>query len=184
MSEDKINVPRVACGSCPYRRDTPSGVWAAEHYELLREMDSRRVIDLPYPDGKGGTVTLPTNNPNLATFHCHQENATGCPTICRGWLSVERHSIGARLLVATGAIDPEDVPTEDESDIYYSTGTEASEAGLVDIEEPGPEAERLMQRLMHKGAGRHPDDVRAEERIDAVRKQIKIKRHDPPQATS
>lgn len=111
------------------------------------------MIPMEFPNPEGGTIKLDTPNPNMATFHCHQSNATGRPTICRGWLSVERDSIGARLLQSFGRIEPEDVPTEDESDVYYSTGTEACEAGLRDIECPSTEARLLAHRLVNKGAG-------------------------------
>jgi len=147
----KLLVPKRACSSCPYRRDVPSGVWAADHYHVLKELDCRRTIKLPYPT-KDGIVMLDTPNPSPGTFHCHQSNATGKPTVCRGWLSVERNSIGARLL------QMDEMPTEDESDFYYSTGTEACEAGLKGIESPSPEARALVEKLIARGAGKWEDD--------------------------
>lgn len=154
----KLFVPKRACSSCPYRRDVPSGVWAREHYELLRDMDSRRTIKVPMLGPNDETVMVDAPNPNPGTFHCHQSNATGRPTVCRGWLSVERNSIGVRLLASFGGIEYEDIPDEDESATYYSSGTEAAEAGLRDIENPSSEARLLCRKLVGRGAGRWGED--------------------------
>lgn len=135
----KLHVPKRACGSCPYHRDTPSGVWAADHYQLLATYDEQ-----------------PGQTPALATFHCHQENATGRPTVCRGWLSTHRDSVAVRLALCMGKLQPADVPTQPEPD-YYGTGTEASLAGLAEIDAPSPEAQRLMDKLLASGAGVQED---------------------------
>jgi hypothetical protein len=137
---EPLHVPEKACGTCPYRRDTPSGVWSAEEYEKLREYDRE------FP-------------PALAVFWCHQYNATGRPTVCRGWLSTHRDHPAVRLGLALGALNPEDVAgIGEESDTYYGTGTEACEAGLRDIENPSDAARKKVMDLIRRGAGRYEDE--------------------------
>lgn len=75
--------PPSPCSSCPYRRDTPLGIWEREEYEKLPPYDN-------------GDAILPT-------FHCHQENATGIPTACREWVAVHGFdSIAIRLARGAG----------------------------------------------------------------------------------
>ena len=88
----------------------------------------------------------------LASFHCHQENATGVQTACRGWASTARNSIAMRLAVLGGVIDINDVPEDPESD-YYGSGAEACAAGLRDIKDVGEEGQEMISRLLAKGAG-------------------------------
>jgi hypothetical protein len=54
-----MNCAKVPCSSCPYRIDTPPGVWASEEYEKL-----------PQYSPTDGQV------PALGIFLCHQTNAT------------------------------------------------------------------------------------------------------------
>ena len=35
------------CGSCPYRRDAPSGIWSREEYEKLPEYDKPTAYQPP-----------------------------------------------------------------------------------------------------------------------------------------
>lgn len=44
------------CGSCPYRRDVPSGIWSEEEYDKLPQYD------------------LPTGDQPPNVFLCHQQN--------------------------------------------------------------------------------------------------------------
>lgn len=69
------------CGTCPYRRSTPLGVWDKAEYDNLRDQDRREF---------GGS-----------TFGCH----LGDDTYCRGWLADQKKrgvpSIMLRLLLMT-----------------------------------------------------------------------------------
>ena len=132
----KLKVHKKACDTCPYLKSTPPGVWSASEYEKLREFD----LD---PEHGGPIATV---------FHCHQENATGEPTACRGWLSVHKNSIPVRMAQLKGQIDPEDVPLEKEPQ-YYLTGTEACLAGLSGVDRPSIEARLKIARLIDRGAG-------------------------------
>lgn len=69
----KLHVAPRPCNTCPYARSTPPGVWAPEEYAKLSRYDRS-----------------PETNQDLATFHCHQENATGVPTVCRAVPPVPR----------------------------------------------------------------------------------------------
>lgn len=134
---DPLHVAPRACNTCPYRRDTPPGIWSAEEYEKLREFD----CDAP---------------PTLALFLCHQTNATGVETACRGWLSTHGDHAAVRLAVARGTIRAADVPpdTEAERAAHYATGNEAAEAGLAAVEAPSPEAVHAARKLVRRRAGR------------------------------
>lgn len=137
MKVKRLKVMPEGCTTCPYRRDTPPGIWAPEEYERLRDYDAE-IHELANPiDG-------------LKIFHCHQESITNQPTICRGWLSVHGGSSAVGLAVSLGAIEPEDVPPEPEP-LYYATGNEAADAGLAGVDEPTDEAQRAMDRLILRG---------------------------------
>ncbi len=141
----RLHVPTKGCATCPYRRDTPPGIWAPEEYEKLRSYDSE-LDELEDPsDG-------------LKVFHCHQENVTGVPTVCRGWLSVHQESVAVRLACAIGAVTPGDVPLEREGD-YYSSGHEAADAGLAGVDDPSHEARLAQNQLLRKGTFVLRDDA-------------------------
>lgn len=132
---DQLHVPPRACSTCPYRRDTPPGIWSAEEYAKLRGYDEQWGQD-----------------PVIAVFHCHQETATGCPTVCRGWLSTHRECVAVRLACAMGLLCFQDVP-QDVEPLYYGTGNEAADAGLVGVPEPGSAAKAAIHRLVKSGVG-------------------------------
>lgn len=144
----KLHIPKKGCDTCPYRRDTPSGIWSEEEYRKLAKFDEPSI----------GPLGLPDDN-LFSTFHCHQENATGKPTACRGWVWTHGDTVGFRMAMFNGLIDPSDpnMPQEDESHIYYDTGVEACEAGMVDIEEPSFEALLKVDSLVERGAGRRDE---------------------------
>lgn len=133
---EPLHVPDRACNTCPYLKSTPSGVWAPEEYAKLAEYDEK-----------------PGETPVLSTFCCHQQTATGVPTICRGWLSVHRESVAVRVACARGELGITQVPQEPEPE-YYASGTEACEAGMADIEEPSVEARKKVASLERRGVGR------------------------------
>lgn len=134
MSEIKPP-PKRPCGSCPYRRDVPSGVWDASEYEKLPRYD------------------LPTVEQPHGVFLCHQLD--GC--VCAGWAAVSANddTLALRFAVIDGRLDyatiekildyTTDVP-------LFSTGTEAAERGLRDIAAPSGEARRTMAKLERRRA--------------------------------
>lgn len=88
----RLHIPASPCTSCPYRRDTPPGVWHPEEYEKLRGYDDPQT--------------------SYGTFLCHHSTEAGRDAVCRGWLSVHRESIAARLAVSNGTI-PDDARYEE-----------------------------------------------------------------------
>ena len=120
----RYEVQPSPCSSCPYRRDTEPGIWAPKEYRKLRTYAEhpRRLV------------------PNLAAFLCHLAPAAQRPNLlCRGWLSVECHSIAVRILLVREAITPEEVFADVDVPLY-ETGAEACAAGLAGVENPSPAA--------------------------------------------
>lgn len=117
-----LEPPKRPCGSCPYRRDVPSGIWSAEEYDKLPEYD-------------GETWEQPPG-----VFMCHQRDGR----LCGGWLQTHDadHLLALRIArVAPSAYDyASDVPT-------FSSGREAAAHGLRDIDTPGAAARALMRKL-------------------------------------
>jgi hypothetical protein len=118
------------CGSCPYRQDVPSGVWAEEEYKKLPPFDG------------------PTADQPMGVFMCHQQDGR----ICAGWAGCHDmdESLGLRIAVATGSVTRE-VAEEIRSYVspvpLWSSGTEAAERGLADLETPGPQAVKKISGL-------------------------------------
>lgn len=116
------------CGSCPYLKSTPSGLWAAEEYEKL-----------PRYDG-------PTHEQPTGVFMCHQRD--GC--LCGGWLLThDRNNLLALRFAAVfrSQIDDSVWTYNPEGVEVFASGQEACDHGLRDIDEPGPEAQRIMRGL-------------------------------------
>jgi len=125
--------PPTPCGSCPLRRDTPPGIWHPSEYAKLPLYDDQA--------------------PEFAVFHCHQENATGVPTVCKGWLAVFGfEAIAVRLAVSRGELTVEQVEAPCKVELYAS-GAEACAAGLAGVNQPGEKAQRAIARLTAKGIG-------------------------------
>jgi hypothetical protein len=124
-----LHAPPHPCSTCPYRTDTPAGIWDRSEYAKL-----------PDYDGVPGA---------LATFHCHQEHATSVPTVCRGWLTVHADGIAVRLAIARGEVTPaqRDAPVNVE---LYPSGVAAARAGLAGVDDPSSEAVSAMRRLSRR----------------------------------
>ena len=119
--------PKRPCGTCPYRKDVPSGIWDRSEYEKLLSYDGETGEQLM----KGGTPL----------FFCHQRD--GC--LCGGWLQAHDadHLIALRLhRVDASAYDYT-------SDVEcFGSGQEAHDHGVRDLDQPGEEAQRKMRGLM------------------------------------
>lgn len=128
-STKKDGVAKVPCGSCPYRRDVPSGIWAQNEYDKLPEYDG------------------PTWGQSPMRFACHQRDGN----LCAGWLACHgpQELLAIRIAAATGSIEPEvmryktDVPV-------FSSGAEARAHGMRDITTPGAKARKMVAGLVKK----------------------------------
>lgn len=123
------------CGSCPYRRDVPSGVWDEEEYDKLPLFD-KDTFDQP-----------------PSVFLCHQQNGK----LCGGWTAVHdmENSFGLRLAFSMGMIQPEDAGAifDYTTEVpLFRSGAEAAAHGMAEIAEPSPKASRTIQRLSKKVA--------------------------------
>jgi hypothetical protein len=124
-----LHIDQRPCATCPYRRDTPPGIWAPEEYLKLPRYDRDEIAPV---------------------FLCHHRERK---TACRGWLSVHRDSVAVRLAVLTGKIEPEAVHVYVGVDLYWS-GAEACRAGLAGVEFPDPGARAAIVRLIERRARR------------------------------
>jgi hypothetical protein len=126
-----IAVRSMPCTSCPYRRDVPSGLWAAHEYDKLVDYDN------------------PTADQPMAIFMCHATPEA----FCHGW-AVCHTSRGNRFdLLALrishlmgrwdGEMPAAGVP-------LFASGAEAAAHGKAEIESPSPEAKAHVARLTRK----------------------------------
>lgn len=121
------------CGSCPYRCDTPSGVWDDSEYEKLPRFDGETWAQDP------------------SVFLCHQQDGR----LCAGWVAVHdmAESFGLRVAVLSGLVSEEtmnacidyttDVP-------LYGSGQEAYEAGIRGVDMPTSKAIKIIEKIERK----------------------------------
>lgn len=114
------------CGSCPYRRDVPSGVWHPSEYAKLKKFDGD------------------TSEQSPRLFMCHSNPST----LCAGWLGCHgpEELLAVRLGVLSGKVDPSvrdfttDVP-------LFSSGAEAARHGTARVSRPGKAARETIDKL-------------------------------------
>ena len=114
------------CASCPYRRDVPSGVWAAEEYDKLPEYDNE------------------TSEQPLGIFHCHQQDGH----ICSGWLGTHgaQNLLSMRIGASMGYVDPSTFDYETDVPLFDS-GAEAAQHGMSEIDSPSARAQRTIDKI-------------------------------------
>ena len=128
-----LKAPPAPCGSCPYRKDVPSGIWARKEYEKL-----------PGYDGETWQQT-----PSL--FLCHQRDGN----LCGGWLACHDPNELLALRMCGREVDPSvfdfatDVPV-------FGSGAEARAHGIRDIKSPKAKARKMMAGLVRKRGGVAP----------------------------
>lgn len=119
------------CGSCPYRRDVPSGVWAASEYDRLANYD--------------GEIGDQVTSGAWATFGCHQ----GDGSVCRGWLG---HRDPGDLLAVRLAILRSELPLDAfdyGTDVpLFATGAQAAEHGRRNLAAPDDRARDAAVKIM------------------------------------
>lgn len=132
------------CGSCPYRRDVPSGVWATEEYERLPLYDA------------------PTGEQPPGLFLCHQQDGR----LCAGWAGCHNmeESMGLRVAALSGTLDEDTINAvlDYATDVpLWESGQAAADHGLRDVAAPATAARRLIDRLGPKVAALHPTSKEA-----------------------
>lgn len=121
-----LKAPPVPCGSCPYRKDVPSGIWEKHEYDKL-----------PSYDG-------PTWGQSFAVFMCHQQD--GC--LCGGWLACHNPRELLALRIARN-IDPSVFRYRTKVRVFAS-GAAARAHGMRDIRRPGTRASKMIKGLARK----------------------------------
>ncbi|MFE9250887.1 DUF6283 family protein [Streptomyces sp. NPDC007088] len=123
------------CLTCPYRRDVPSGVWSPRDYEKLPRYD-------------GETWEQPAR-----VFICHQHDKDDIDVrVCGGWAGCHDgdHLLALRIAVIEGGIT---TATADAIRDYtspvplFTSGAEAAAHGMRDLNTPGTEALRAMDKI-------------------------------------
>jgi hypothetical protein len=117
---------RVPCGTCPYRRDVPAGIWDASEYRKLLLYDGGTIDQLM----AGGT----------ALFFCHQNDGH----LCAGWAGC--HNTDELLAVRINAVDPSTFGYVSPIPLF-SSGAEAAAHGLSEIDQPGQRAMVAVAKL-------------------------------------
>ena len=134
-NEGRVRSPAPRpCASCPYRRDVPAGVWAAEEYAKLPAYDR-------------DTTSQPA-----ALFLCHQnERASEQARICSGWVGCHGEELLAlRLAVICGAIDDATFVAclDYVSPVaLFATGGDAAAHGVSGIAEPDAAARAAIAKI-------------------------------------
>ena len=121
------------CGSCPYRRDVPAGLWEAAEYEKL-----------PAYDGETGDQLM---KGAFGLFFCHQNDGH----LCAGWVGC--HDPVELLAMRLHPVDPSCFGYESPVPLFGS-GAEAAAHGLSGVDDLSPEACHAIAKLIAKGIGR------------------------------
>lgn len=123
------------CSSCPYRRDVPSGLWAWDEYEKLRDYDA------------------PTAQQPPQAFGCHATPEA----YCCGWAVAHtrrgtqaHHPFDLFALCLAASTGEWDCAMPETRTPLFATGNEAADHGQRDIEKPSLEAQAAVSRLMRK----------------------------------
>lgn len=123
-----LTVAKRPCGTCPYRTDVPSGVWAANEYDKLPEYDG------------------PMHTQPPARFDCHQRDGH----LCAGWLAC--HGAENLLSLRVSAVVHQRPVTAEvanyKTDVpVFASGQEACDHGKRDIDAPGRAALKKIEGL-------------------------------------
>jgi hypothetical protein len=121
------------CGSCPYRRDVPSGIWSVDEYAKLPAYDA------------------PTGEQPIGVFHCHRQDGR----VCAGWAGCHdmQESLAVRIAALDGRLDADELLDYETTTPLFDSGAEAALHGMKDIADPGPEARRVMEKLRAQFGG-------------------------------
>jgi hypothetical protein len=121
------------CASCPYRQDTPSGVWAETEYEKLRAYD--------------GSTGQQAEHGAWGVFLCHNDPGE---SVCAGWAALA--DVDTLALRMARRMDPD---VDVRACLDYSTdvplwpsGAAAAEHGQREIEAPSDKALGTVRKIV------------------------------------
>jgi hypothetical protein len=135
MAKGLITVRPRPCPTCPYRRDVPSGVWAAIEYEKL-----------PLYDGDTGEQAEAMA---FSLFHCHSSPRR----LCAGWVGCHDMDENLAMRLHHRTVDPAVYDYQCPVPLFGS-GAEAAAHGMRDLEDPSPEAQAAAKKLTWVVVGR------------------------------
>ncbi|MFJ7281095.1 DUF6283 family protein [Kitasatospora sp. NPDC098663] len=134
-SEIRPPAPK-ACDTCPYRRDVPSGVWAATEYDKLEQYDR------------------PMGEQPRKVWQCHQaDQDSDQRRMCAGWIGCHGGAelLALQIALLSGRIDSatfvEAVDYTSQVPLFDS-GAEAAAQGRADIDLPGDDARRAIAKIV------------------------------------
>lgn len=135
---DKLTCADRPCPSCPYRKATPKGVWALDHYEALTKYDG----EIHEQAAKGA----------FTQFACHYDTGN----LCRGWLDCHGPDNLLALRMSRKANELGDIGEPKEE--VYESGEAVLEANLPHMDSPSPEARDLMVKLLVRHGKKYNDE--------------------------
>lgn len=123
------------CASCPYRKDAPSGVWAASEYEKL-----------PRYDADAQPV------PAMNLFLCHQTDRGDDSRLCGGWVATHGGAdlLAVRIAAMQGTITPDtyEAVCDYTTDVpVFESGAAAAAHGIRDIDNPDSAATTAITKI-------------------------------------
>ena len=124
----KLHLNAHPCDTCPYRKDTPSGIWHESEYKKLPKWDD--------PTAFAGI------------FHCHNQTESR-QTVCRGWMEVHHENLQVRLTIAT-LIDFHERNEKPTTVPLHESGEAAMKAGIKRINNPSCKAKSKVEKLLRK----------------------------------
>src|SRR6188768_1946802 len=109
-----LKAPKIPCGSCPYRKDVPPGIWDASEYAKLPSYDG----DIPDQLMNGG----------VPLFMCHQNDGR----LCGGWLAC--HGAGNLLAMRMHGRDADPAVWDYDPGVeVFASGAEAAKHGISGV---------------------------------------------------
>lgn len=117
------------CGSCPYRRDVPAGIWHPDEYAKL-----------PGYDGETGDQAAAGAS---GLFMCHQNDGH----LCAGWAGC--HDTGHLLALRLHRVHPSTFNYTSPVPLFAS-GAEAAAHGLAGVAEPCARARQAIGKLQRR----------------------------------
>lgn len=119
------------CGTCPYRKDCPSGIWDVTEYQKLADYD------------------LETWQQPPAVFMCH--DARDGETVCRGWLDTHnKYHLLALRLAAVHQLDISIMDLLPSGTPVFESGRAAALHGMRDIDSPSDAAVRMIDKIQSR----------------------------------
>lgn len=110
------------CGTCPYRRDVPSGIWDGTEYAKLPAYDRETWEQPP------------------ALFFCHRNDGH----LCAGWVGC--HDTNHLLAMRLHRVDPSTFDYVSPIPLFGS-GREAAAHGMADLANPKKAARAAISKL-------------------------------------